>query len=114
VGISARADRPAGAAELPRGLDDAGGHRALGELAPGTRVVDLLVADLAVDLDWVSVSMFILMTPLPTASAISASVEPDPPWNTRSSGLAPVPYFAAMPAWISPSSSGRSFTLPGL
>ena len=33
------------------GLDDAGGHAGLGLLAPGARVVLLLVADLAVDLE---------------------------------------------------------------
>ena len=67
--------------EVLAGLDDAGGHAGLGGLAPGARVVDLLVADLAVDLEhavvvrnmWsatgrvkaycVSVSTFILTTP---------------------------------------------------
>ena len=56
----------------------------------------------------VSVSMFIFMTPFATAGAISSSVEPLPPWKTRSSGFGPVPNFAAMPSWISPSSSGAA------
>jgi hypothetical protein len=62
---------------------------------------------------WVSVSMFILITPLATAVAISASLEPEPPWKTRSSGFGPVPNLASRPSWISLSSSGLSFTLPG-
>ena len=62
----------------------------------------------------VSVSMFIFTTPFATAVAISSGVDPLPPWKTRSSGFAPVWKRSAMPAWISPSSSGRSFTLPGL
>src|SRR5690606_30015867 len=41
----------ASAAELLRSLDDAGGHRSLGFLAPDARVVELLVPDLAVDLE---------------------------------------------------------------
>ena len=40
----------AGRAQVLAGLDDAGGHARLGLLAPGARVVLLLVADLAVDL----------------------------------------------------------------
>ena len=40
-----------GAAEVVAGLDDAGGHAGLGGLAPRARVVLLLVADLAVDLE---------------------------------------------------------------
>ncbi len=62
----------------------------------------------------VSVSMFIFTTPLRTASAISSSEEPDPPWKTRSNGFSPVPYFDWMPSWISLSSDGRSCTPPGL
>jgi hypothetical protein len=37
-------------AQVLAGLDDAGRHVLLGDLAPGTRVVLLLVADLTVDL----------------------------------------------------------------
>ena len=44
-------DLGAGAAEVLTAAHDAGGHAGLGELAPGTRVVGLLVADLAVDLE---------------------------------------------------------------
>jgi hypothetical protein len=44
--------------------------------------------------------MFIFTTPFITARAISSSVEPDPPWKTRSRGVAPVPYRAWIPAWI--------------
>src|SRR5690606_21381424 len=40
-----------GRTELLAGLDDAGGHASLRELAPCTGVVVLLVADLAVDLE---------------------------------------------------------------
>src|SRR5690606_3869922 len=40
----------AGGLQLLRGLDDAGGHARLGGLAVGPRVVGLLVADVAVDL----------------------------------------------------------------
>ena len=43
---------------------------------------------------WVSVSMFIFTTPYESASRISSSVEPDPPWKTRSNGLS-WPYLAA-------------------
>src|SRR6185503_4808658 len=40
----------AGAAQVLAGLDDTRGHVLLGHLAPGARVVLLLVADLTVDL----------------------------------------------------------------
>lgn len=33
--------------------------------------------------NWVSVSTFILTTPLLTAVLISSEVEPEPPWKTR-------------------------------
>jgi hypothetical protein len=74
-------EESAGGAQVLAGLDDAGGHAGLGLLAPGARVVLLLVADLAVDLEdavvvlehpvatgrvkayWVSVSTFIFTTP---------------------------------------------------
>ena len=44
-----RAEVPA-RPQVLAGLDDPGGHAGLGRLAPGARVVGLLVADLAVDL----------------------------------------------------------------
>ena len=58
---------------------------------------------------WVSVSMFILTTPYDTASRISSSDEPEPPWKTRSNGFS-LPYLAPTASWISLSTSGRSLT----
>ena len=69
---------------------------------------------------WVSVSTFIFTTPYFTASAISCSVEPEPPWKTRSSGSEPgpkpeaEPYFSMIASWAVLRISGRSLTLPGL
>lgn len=96
----------AGRTELLAGLHHARRHGILGFTAPRARIVLLFVAHLAVDLEhavvitehvtpatarvnayWVSVSMFILITPYETASAISWAVEPEPPWNTSSNGL---------------------------
>ena len=42
------------------------------------------------------------------ASAISSGDEPDPPWNTKSTGLGPVPCLAAMYSWLSRRIVGRS------
>src|SRR5437660_1034386 len=48
---SASAHLLAGALEVLAALDHSSGHAGLGALAIGPRVVDLLVADLAVDLE---------------------------------------------------------------
>src|SRR5689334_22695012 len=50
VATTGSADRLPGGAQCLAGLDDAGGHAGLRRLAPRARVVGLLVADLAVDL----------------------------------------------------------------
>ncbi|MNW66604.1 hypothetical protein D3C74_450870 [compost metagenome] len=61
----------------------------------------------------VSVSMFILMTPLSTASVISSAVEPEPPWKTRSNGFS-LPMASPTAFWMSARIDGRSLTAPGL
>jgi hypothetical protein len=66
------------------------------------------------------VSTFILTTPYYTATAISCSLEPEPPWKTRSRGSEPgpkpeeVPYFSMIASCAYFRISGRSLTLPGL
>ncbi len=62
----------------------------------------------------VSVSMFIFTTPKSTASPISSAVEPEPPWNTRSNGLSPLPNCSRTASCADLRISGRSLTLPGL
>src|SRR3954462_12210175 len=61
----------------------------------------------------VSVSMFIFTTPYDTASLISSGVEPEPPWNTKSSGFGPVLRSFSMNFCDSSKIEGFNLTLPG-
>jgi len=49
---------------------------------------------------WVSVSTFIFTTPYESASRISSSSDPDPPWNTSSNGVGR-PTLAPTASWMS-------------
>ena len=126
--------RGAGAAEGLAGLDDARGHGRLGLLAPGARVVLLLVADLAVDLEHAVVVGEHVVGDRAGEGVLRVGVdvhlddavvdgcgdllgsEPEPPWKTRSNGRAS----SARPLALTTAScacwriSGRSLTLPGL
>src|SRR6478735_2756835 len=66
-----------------------------------------------VNAHWVSVSMFILITPYDTASVISSGVEPEPPWNTKSSGFGPVLRSFSTNFCDSSKIGGFNLTLPG-
>mmetsp|Transcript_30411 Transcript_30411/g.59404 ORF Transcript_30411/g.59404 Transcript_30411/m.59404 type:complete len:202 (-) Transcript_30411:450-1055(-) len=64
---------------------------------------------------WMSVSMFILMTPFLRASSILSFSEPDPPWNTKLTGLSSLHLSCSlMYSCALPRISGRSTTLPAL
>ena len=129
-----RADvRPgrAGGAQVLAGLRDPGGHAGLGRLAPGARVVELLGADLAVDLEHAVVVLEHVVDDRPGEGVLRVGVdvhlhdavverladllerEPLPPWKTRSNGLS-TPVSLPTASWISLRIDGRSLTLPGL
>ena len=57
--------------------------------------------------------MFIFTTPYETASRISSSVEPEPPWNTKLTGSGPVFRCSVMNFCESRRIGGFSLTLPG-
>ena len=119
-------------AQVLAGLDDAGGHAGLGGLAPGARVVGLLVADLAVDLQHavvvlehvvddragegvlgvgVDVHLHDAVVDAPRGSPTAASRSRR---GRRGRTACSLPYFAPTASWISLRISGRELDVARL
>ena len=128
-----RPDPGAGGAQVLAGLDDARGHAGLGGLAPGARVVGLLVADLAVDLQHAVVVREHVVGDRPGEGVLGVGVDVhldhavvdrgsrSPPQRAGAAVedeverlASPGRTSAPTASWISLRISGRSLTLPGL